>query len=155
MSFIKKDMSQEQLKDMVISLESQLINLYEEKSQFGNPEDLHNSVESLTHQLQDFYQKQEEFGSIEQLATSLKGLEEQLATFYHQVENAGYDSEADELKATITNLERQVISLIDEKHEIESMINDYNSKMKKIKFKSRELGAALFEAALFEEKKVA
>lgn len=155
MSFIKKDMSQEQLKDMVISLEAQLVNLYDERAKYGSPEELNSSVESLTNQLQTFYSKQEEFGSLEELATALKGLEEQLATFYHDVEHASYDSASDELKATIHNLEKQVISLIDEKNEIEQLVEEYTSKMHKIKFKSRELGAALFEAALFEEKKAA
>lgn len=151
MSFIKKDLGHEQLKDMVLSLEAQLVHLYDEKARYGNPEDLNKSIESLTDQLQTFYRLQEEHGEFQAVAASLKGLEEQLASFYQDV---GTSVENDEDKIMIHNLEKQVISLIDERNEIVEKMRLYKEKMQKIKNKSRELGAALFETALFENKKV-
>lgn len=154
MSFIKKDVNQEQLKDMVLSLESQLVALYEERTMHGSPEELSQTVKNLTEQLQSFYWQQEKHGSIESLAESLGNLESQLATFYQDVSDSNYSSEAEALHATVKNLENQVIALIDEKNEIEQLVESYQDKMNKVKDKSRELGAALFEAALFEEKKI-
>ena len=154
MSFIKKDVNQEQLKDMVLSLESQLIALYEERTMHGSPEELSQTVINLTEQLQSFYWQQEKHGSIESLAESLGNLESQLATFYQDVSDNSYSTEAEALHATVKNLENQVIALIDEKNEIEQLVESYQDKMNKVKDKSRELGAALFEAALFEEKKI-
>lgn len=152
MSFIKKDISHDQLKDMVLSLESQLIALYDERAKHGTPEQLSQTVANLTEQLQSFYWQQEKHGTIESLAESLKNFEDQLASFYHDVEHTEYSSESEGLHATVSNLEKQVIALIDEKTEIEQLIDKYNHKMKAVKDKSRELGAALFEAALFEDK---
>ena len=154
MSFIKKDISHDQLKDMVLSLESQLIALYDERAKHGTPEELAQTVTNLTDQLQSFYWQQEKYGTIESLAESLKNFEEQLASFYHDVEHTEYNSETESLHATVSNLEKQVIALIDEKNEIQQLVEKYNHKMNAVKEKSRELGAALFEAALFEEKKV-
>lgn len=152
MSFIKKDLGQEQLKDMVLNLEAQLIGLYEEKATYGNPQDLAKSIEGLSEQLHNFYRLQEQHGDFESVATSLRGLEEQLASFYQDVDPHG-TSVSDEHKVTIQNLERQVISLIDEKKEVDELMHQYRLKMQRIKEKSRDLGAALFETALFEDKK--
>ena len=156
MSFIKKDLSPDQVKEMVYSLETQLIDLYDEQARYGRPSDLHASLQSLEEQLKDFYALQEQCGSFDELWTSVKGLEEQLATFYHDVEHhGGENSEVSELKESVGSLERQIISLIDEKQEMEEKVRDAFDRFKTIKEKSRDLGAAVFEAALFDHKKSA
>lgn len=156
MSFIKKDLSPDQVKEMVYSLETQLIDLYDEQARYGRPSELHASLKSLEEQLMDFYALQEKYGSFDDIHTSLKGLEEQLASFYHDVEHHdGQNSEVADLKEAVGSLERQIISLIDEKAEMEEKVKDVQSRFRAIKEKSRDLGAAVFEAALFEHKKSA
>lgn len=156
MSFIKKELSPDQVKEMVYSLETQLIDLYDEQARFGRPSDLHEAVSSLEEQLRDLYMVQEKFGNAEDLHTAVRSLEEQLQTFYQDVEHGGgTNSEAGMLMETVASLERQIISLIDEKTEMEEKVVESFERFRALKEKSRSLGAAVFEAALFDHKKAA
>ena len=117
-----------QLQQMVQSLEAQLIDLYEERQKMPNLQNLQSSIKSLEEQLVDLYAERAE-----------------LPIALHHV------------KSTISSLEEQVISLVDEKMEMQRQIESLHLKMETLKYKSKVLGAAIMEAALFdgrdEEKK--
>lgn len=54
------------------------------------------------------------------------------------------------MKQTIASLETQVISLVDEKMALENELTDLHAQIERFKRKSKVLGAAIMEAALFD-----
>ena len=95
-------------------------------------------ISSLESQLIDMYAEKELHGDASGLRASLESLESQLCDLYENDQSL-----------VISRLEAQVESLNKSKHELESRLELFTSEIQKIKLKSREMGAALFEAALF------
>lgn len=104
-------------------------------------------VESLELQLVDLYRERSEHGSPNELRDAVKNLEAQLCDLY--AERAESPMSAQEAQAAIESLEAQVVSLVDEKMHLESRMAEIDAQMGRLKHKSKALGAAILEAALF------
>ncbi len=102
------------------SLESQLVSLYAEKQEHGDPSALHESIRNLEAQLCDMYEERSHW--IMSPASAQAGLE---------------------------SLEAQVISLTDEKMEHQKTIERYQQEIQELRLKAKALGAAVFEASMF------
>ena len=116
--------SADSLREMVSSLESQLVSLYEEKQRVGDVEHMPDMIQSL---------------------------EAQRVSLYH--EKQAMPLEADGVVESISSLEAQVISLTDEKMELEAKLHAIQADLREKKQKTRVIGAAIMEAALFSEEK--
>ncbi len=105
---------------------------------------LRETVSNLEEQLVSLYD-QLNGQSIDALHTTIESLEEQLISLYQerQEESGVVFSE------TVENLEAQVIALTDEKMELERNEGHYLREISSLKNRAREVGAALFEAAIF------
>lgn len=120
--------SNQSLKDALASMESQLIALYEEKNNGSVIENNQALVEMIT------------------------SLEEQLKSLYAEKENPlnNVDQYAQEC---IKSLEEQVISLTNEKMDLESKILEFETEIESMHSRTRNIGAAVFEAAVFSGNK--
>ena len=109
--------------------------------------DTHTSSEtlaSLEAQLVSLYAEREEQGNVQEMRAMVASLEAQLCDLYANREAASAsDSEA------IRSLEAQVIGLTDEKMQLERKLVEMENDVRRLKAKARVMGAALFEAALF------
>lgn len=86
--------------------------------------------------------------SIEQLQSMVANLEAQLVDLY--AEKAQMPIQPNQAMATIASLEEQVVSLVDEKMELEGKIRETQHQIERMKMKSKVIGAAIMEAALFD-----
>lgn len=86
--------------------------------------------------------------TIEQLQQMVANLEAQLVDLY--AERHQMPVPPQQAMAAISNLEEQIIALVDEKMEIQKTLEDQHQLMDKLKRKSKVLGAAMLEAALFD-----
>jgi chromosome segregation ATPase len=112
------------LKDALASMETQLIALYEEKTNGSGTENNQGLIEMIS------------------------SLEEQLKSLYAEKENplSGVDHYAQE---SIKSLEEQVICLTNEKMDLESKITEFEKELESMHTRTRNIGAAVFEAAVF------
>lgn len=85
----------------------------------------------------------------EQLQSMVESLEAQLVDLY--AEKASMPVPPAQAMSAIASLEEQVISLVDEKMALEQEIAAHHQTIEKLKKKSKILGAAIMEAALFDD----
>ncbi len=112
------------LREAITSMESQLVALYEER------------------QLQV-----SDGGEVAALQETIKNLEDQLVSLYSERDSNSLNrSEENEM---IASLEDQVKALTDEKMELEAQIDRAVHERREIQARARDLGSALFEAAVF------
>lgn len=107
--------------EMIESMESQLKSLYEEKAQ---------SVDTAT------------------LTTALRSLEEQLIALYEDKQKDSQFGDTKQMRSMLENLETNVISLIEEKIELEEELKVIRARVEQTKLKAKALGSAIFEATL-------
>jgi chromosome segregation ATPase len=120
--------SNQGLKDALASMETQLIALYEEKNNASGAENNQASIEMIA------------------------SLEEQLKSLYAEKENPRHGVDHYALES-IKSLEEQVISLTDEKMDLESRIIEFEKEIESMHTRTRNIGAAVFEAAVFSGNK--
>lgn len=122
------DKNTDELLDTIKSMEAQLISLYEEKTKWSSTAN-------------------------QEMVEMISSLEEQLHSFYSEKENppASTDSYSAE---TIRNLEELVISLINEKIDIEANLHSLEKEIGLMHSRTRSLGAAMFEAAVFSSQEI-
>lgn len=116
------------LKDTIANMEAQLISLYEEKSTMAVQ------------------------GNNQELIEMVSSLEEQLQSLYAEKEDAT-DSSDNHTQEMIRSLEEQVISLTNEKMELEQKMEQFEKEVDSMHTRTRSLGAAIFEAAVFGDRK--
>ena len=117
----------ESLREALYSMESQLIALYEERQSGGSQEE------------------------INELRASVASFEEQLNTLYQEKNSTdahGASPGSAETAEMVHSLEDQVKSLIDEKMDLEGKILKISEDRIEMQKRARELGSALFEAAI-------
>ena len=102
------------------SLESQLVSLYSEKQETGDPIVLQEALRNLELQLCDMYE-----------------------------ERSHWLMSPSHAQAGLESLEAQVISLTDEKMEHQKKIEHYQHEIQELRLKAKALGAAVFEASMF------
>lgn len=110
----------ESMRETLASLEAQLIALYDEKGKMGTSHEMQEMIASLEEQLKSLY-AEKEFPSI----------------------GDSFSEEA------IKSLEEQVICLTNEKMDLESKLNTMCDELNSMHIRTRSLGAAMFEAAVF------
>lgn len=108
------------LKEQNQNLEQQLVALYQEKQEAGDPQSLRSTLVSLEEQLVALYQEKQ------QMPVGVEGLKEMLKS-----------------------LEEQVVALYEEKALLHDKMVSMDRKVVEMKAKSKAIGAALLEAALF------
>lgn len=117
----------ESLRETLHSMETQLIAMYEEKQSGGNEAEiieLREAVASFEDQLNSLYQEKNAAGSSGTTLASAESTE------------------------MIYSLEDQVKSLVDEKMDLEGKILKFSEERIEMQKRARELGSALFEAAI-------
>jgi chromosome segregation ATPase len=120
-------MNLEMLEEQNKNLEAQLVALYQEKQHTGDP----------THLLE-----------------ALKSLEEQVCSFYSDRESNPADVAS--MRDSMKSLEEQLVALYEERSAFQEKVHAIERKMEDMKAKSKAIGAALLEAALFgDERRVA
>lgn len=112
-------------------------------------EELELQNQNLEAQLVSLYEEKQQMGDLSQVRDMVKNLEGQLISLYEERASNPHDLEG--LKATVHSLEEQLISLYEEKAEYTDRLRQVDLKVQEMKMKSKAIGAALLEAALFGE----
>lgn len=102
---------------------------------------------NLEAQLVALYQEKQEVGDATEMAESLRNLEQQLISLY--ADREAQPGDVDSMRETMKNLEEQLVSLYEEKAGYQDRMNAIDRKLIEMKLKSKAIGAALLEAALF------
>ena len=105
------------------------------------------ALRSLESQLVSLYAEKQEVGDPSTLQESLKNLETQLCDLYE--ERSHWTISPSHAQTGIDNLEAQVIALTDEKMEHQKTIERYQQEIQELRLKAKALGAAVFEASMF------
>ena len=112
-------------------------------------EDLELQNQNLEAQLVALYEEKQQMGDPSQFKEMVKNLENQLISLYE--ERSASPQDLDGLRSMIHSLEEQLISLYEEKAEYTDRLRQVDLKVQEMKIKSKAIGAALLEAALFGE----
>ncbi len=160
------------LREMLGSLEAQLVALYEEKEEWsarpGEPDEtltalyedkqrlsartiaeLRASVDSFSAQLAEFYQEREQqdtgahTGNSEELQTSLQSFEAQLDALY--AERADATDEHAEALEMVASLASQVASLLEERDDLAAQIIRAVQELQATKKRAREMVNVVLE----------
>ncbi|MBC7465922.1 MAG: hypothetical protein H7256_08005 [Bdellovibrio sp.] len=105
-------------------------------------------IANLEAQLTDLYQDRENNSQNEALQKSLASLDAQLVDLY--AERAEMPLSPHQVKEALHSMEEQIISLVDEKIELQKNVENLQNQIERLKSRSKHLGAAIMEAALFE-----
>jgi phage gp37-like protein len=109
---------------------------------------------NLEAQLIALYQEKQEIGDYASMAESLRNLEQQLVALY--AEREAQPGDVDSMRETMKSLEEQLVALYEEKAQMLDRMASIDRRLEDMKVKSKAIGAALLEAALFgDEKRVA
>ena len=106
------------------------------------------TIANLEVQLTDLYQDRENVPQNDALQKSLVSLESQLIDLY--AERADMPVSPNQVKEALHSMEEQIISLVDEKIELQRNVENLQNQIERLKSRSKHLGAAIMEAALFE-----
>jgi len=164
--------SLEELREMLASLEAQLVTLYEEKEEWSTSSntpdesltalyedkqrlsartvaDLRASVDSFSAQLAEFYEEREQHGaaagvgSSAELLVSLQSFEAQLHALYDERAREPFGhGEAVEM---VHSLEAQVVALLDERNDLAEQIARASHDVSNAKRRARELVNAVVD----------
>lgn len=109
-------------------------------------------IHSLVMQLEDLYAERETYGDPASQNQMLRNLEAQLVDLYQEKQSLGMS--IDEVRHALKSMEEQIIAYVDEKQEFEAKFDALRKQVDQMKQKSKALGAAVFEAALFGDEEV-
>lgn len=114
-------------------------------------ESLRESLQSMETQLIAMYEEKQSSGSdseFNELLAAVASFEEQLNALYQEKSSWGSTPASNEISEMVNSLEDQVKSLIDEKMDLEIRVAKSIEDRIEMQKRARELGSALFEAAI-------
>jgi len=161
-----------ELREMLASLEAQLVALYEEKEEWSAPSiapdetltalyedkqrmgartiaDLRATVESFSAQLADFYEEREQQGtlvdasSLAELHASIQSFEAQLHALYDERASAPFGH--GEAVDMVHSLEAQIVALLEERNELAEQLDRAAQDVSTAKRRARELVNAVVD----------
>lgn len=113
-------------------------------------ESLRESLQSMETQLSAMYEEKQAGSDSEfnELLSAVASLEEQLNDLYQEKGSWGSTTISSDLSEMVSSLEDQVKSLTDEKMDLETKVAKSIEDRVEMQKRARELGSALFEAAI-------